>query len=109
MEPMNPSGEGVNPLKLEQLQRELADRIESAVRDYEASSETEAPVELDINFEGPDGEDAHELQQTITGLVNDFYNQPEVADANLRVHKVTVIDSDTDGDVAVNVQYTYPE
>ena len=106
---MNASNPGVSPLKLERLQRELTARIEAAAREHEAQAD--GPLDLDMNFGSETGASIGDaaLRRSVEQLVRDFHEHPAVVQAGVRVHKVTALDSDADGEVAVKVQYDYRE
>lgn len=97
---------------LERAKRDLEAQIERAVADYEHAQGDE-PLEVSLNFEeedlpeGEDNEASPDLMNQIAGLVDDFHNAPAVSGKGVRVQRLTAIDSDADGEVAVRVHYDY--
>lgn len=118
MEPTSPAPQG-NPddkdasaHSLERAKHDLEAQIERAVADYEHAHGDE-PLEVSLNFEeedlpeGADNEAGADLMEKIAGLVDDFHNSPSVSGQGVRVVRLTAIDSDADGEVAVRVHYDY--
>jgi hypothetical protein len=50
---------------------------------------------------------AEELRGQVLSQVEAFESSPDVSGSGMRVFKITAIDSDGDGEVAVKVQYEY--
>ena len=107
----NPNG-GTSAHALERAKEALERQIERAVADYEHAHEDE-PLEVSLNFdeedlpEGEDNEADEELMSQIVELVEDFHRSPAVSGKGVRVLRLTAIDSDADGEVAVRVHYDY--
>lgn len=96
-----------NAFALAHLREELEKQIENTVRQFE--EEHGGPIELDMSMiegeGGAAGDDA--LRKHVETIVEAFHRKSLVAETGLRVHKVTAIDSDEDGTVAVRVSYDY--
>lgn len=92
---------------LQHLQQQLEQQIETAVREYE--SEHSGPVELDVSFVEGEGEAPSDdtLRQRVETIVEAFHRKPLVSQTGVKVHKITAIDSDADGQIAVRVTYDY--
>lgn len=92
---------------LAHLREELETQIENVVREYERRHG--GPVELDMSLvEGEGGAETDDvLRRRVETIVEAFHRKPLVAETGVRVHKVTAIDSDEDGRVAVRVSYDY--
>lgn len=100
-----------SPERAQTLTQEKEDferQIETLAREYEG--EHPGPVELDLTIGQGNGDAAEDnpLQRRVVALVESFHRRPVVADSGVRVHKITAIDSDGDGSVAVNVTYDHP-
>lgn len=93
---------------LTHLRERLEKQIEEAVRDFE--SKEGGPVELDMSLiEGEGGAESDDsLRKSVEAIVDAFHRNPVVSETGVRVHKVTAIDSDADGQIAVRVSYDYP-
>ena len=97
---------------LERAKRDLEEQIERVVTDFEHTRGDE-PLEVSLNFEeedlpeGEDNEANQALMDRIATLVDDFHNDPAVTGKGVRVIRLTAIDSDADGQVAVRVDYDY--
>lgn len=97
---------------IERTKRDLEEQIERAVSNYEQARGNE-PLEVSLNFEEedlPEGEDNEadaDLMEKITQLVDNFHNSPSISGKGVRVRRLTAIDSDADGEVAVRVDYDY--
>jgi len=93
---------------LAELRERLEKQIKDAVRNYEATQS--GPVELDMSLvEGEGGAESDDtLRKSVEAIVDSFHRNPVVSETGVRVHKVTAIDSDADGQVAVRVAYDYP-
>lgn len=96
--------------RLQEAQEELESKIEDAVSERQRTSDT--PLELNVGIEdnpevtGADTGDP-ELQRRVEELVAAFHQQAAVESSGVHVQKVTVIDADADGRVAVDVEYAY--
>ena len=104
---MEPSAENARSIESQKL--ELERRIETLLRDYERDHE--GPLELDLTMnerEGSAGAPA-DLRVQVRQLVEDFQRQPVISQNGVRVHKVTAIDSDGDGSIALRVSYDHPD
>ena len=109
--PQDPSDDKDAPAQaLERSKRSLEEQIERAVAAHERGDE---PLEVSLNFEeedlpeGEDNEAPQELMNRIAELVDNFHNAPAVSGKGVRVQRLTAIDSDADGEVAVRVHYDY--
>jgi hypothetical protein len=93
---------------LAHLREQLEKQIENAVRAFE--SEHSGPIELDMSMvEGEGGAESDDrLRKSVEAIVEAFHRNPVVSETGVRVHKVTAIDSDADGQIAVRVSYDYP-
>lgn len=98
-----------SPSALDDARQELEDKIQEIVREYE--DETTGPLELDLSLvEGEgSGPGDEELRERIRSAVDAFHGKPLIEQSDIRVHKVTAMDSDEDGRIAVRVQYDYPD
>lgn len=96
---------------LQRAKSDLEDQIERAVATHEPP--TGDSIEVSLNFEeedlpeGEDNEAGPELMERITGLVDDFHSSPAVTGKGVRIRRLTAIDSDADGEVAVRVHYDH--
>ena len=95
--------------ELQQYRQDLEANIERIIRDFER--EHDGPVELDVSFfEGEAGSDVDpELKARIRSMVDAFQRKPVVQRSEVKVHKVTAMDSDEDGRIVVRVHYDYAE
>ncbi|GEM_PF-4656579 len=93
---------------LEQYKEELENQLQNIVREFQGRHP--GPVEMDLSFvEGEgSGPAPDELKPRVRTIVEAFHRKPLVSRSGVRVHKVTAIDSDEDGQVAVRVLYDYP-
>lgn len=93
---------------LSQEKEDLERQIESLAREYER--EHPGPLELDLTIGKENGGAGEEdsLRTRVSALIESFHRRPVVADSGVRVQKITAIDSDGDGSVAVRVTYDYP-
>ena len=100
---------GGEAFALEHHKRDLERNIEVLIQEYEADHS--GPVELDLSFvEGEgSGPAPEELKPRVQSIVEAFHRKSLIDKGGIRVHKVTAIDSDGDGSVAVRVQYDYPD
>lgn len=96
-----------NAYALRHLQDQLKEQIETAVREFE--SQHSGPVELDVSFVEGEGSVPSDdsLRTRIETIVDAFHRKPIVTRTGVKVHKITAIDSDEDGQIAVNVMYDY--
>lgn len=94
---------------LEQYKAEFEEQLQSIVREFEAQHR--GPMEMDLSFiEGEgSGPAPEELKPRVRNVVEAFHRKPLVNRSGVRVHKITAIDSDEDGQFAVRVLYDYPE
>lgn len=104
---METSDKETAAIAIQRYREELEDNIRQALREYEM--EHEGPVEIDLSFfEGEGGAEVDEkLKMRIQNMVDAFQRKPAVQRSQVRVHKVTAMDSDADGQVAVRVHYDY--
>ena len=104
---MEPTEKEVSAIQLEKAKETLEANIAQAVQSHEAL--IDGPVEIDWHTEGETlGENAEGLDATVRSLVESFEKLPVVVNSGIKVQKVTAIDSDSDGEVAVRVSYDYP-
>lgn len=96
-----------NPYALQHLQEQLEQQIETAVREFETHHS--GPVELDVSFVEGEGSvpSDDDLRKRVQTIVEAFHRKPLVLQSGIKVHKITAIDSDEDGTIAVNVMYDY--
>ncbi len=96
-----------SPHALRHLQEQLEKQIETVVREYETHHS--GPVELDVNFVEGEGSvpSDDDLRKRVETIVEAFHRKPLVTQSGVKVHKITAIDSDEDGTIAVNVMYDY--
>ena len=103
---MEPSAE--NARMIESQKEDLERQIETVVREY--GRENGGTVGLDLTMN--DGEGAggapEDLDYRIRRLVEEFQSSPVISQNGVRVHKVTAIDSDGDGSIALKVSYDHP-
>jgi hypothetical protein len=101
---------GTSAHALERAKHDLEEQIERVVADS-ARDHGNEPLEVSLNFEEvdlPEGEENEAdsaLMDRIAGLVDDFHEAPAVSGTGVRVRRLTAIDSD--GEVAVQVDYDY--
>lgn len=106
---MEEAEKGQEARALQQYREELESNIVRVLREYEM--EHDGPVELDLSFfEGEGGAEVDEkLKSRIQSMVDAFHRKPLVQRSQVKVHKVTAMDSDADGTIAVRVHYDYAE
>ena len=106
---MEPEDKDRDARALEQYKADFEKQLETIVREFE--SQHQGPLELDLSFvEGEgSGPAPDELKPRVKNIVDGFHRKPLVDRSGVRVHKVTAIDSDEDGQFAVRVLYDYPE
>lgn len=106
---MEPEDKDRDARALEQYKADFEKQLETVVREFE--SQRQGPLELDLSFvEGEgSGPAPEELKPRVKNIVEAFHRKPLVDRSGVRVHKVTAIDSDEDGQFAVRVMYDYPE
>lgn len=95
----------------------IALRIEEAKQDFEARldeafhrhlDELGNPLEIDLNGDNEVVREEHgELLQEVKMLVEAFGHQAPIQEADVHVHKITVVDSNKDGRLAINVMYDH--
>lgn len=104
---MEPAESDGNAYALRHLQDQLEQQIETAVREFESGHT--GPVELDVSFVEGEGSAPSDdgLRKRIETIVDAFHRKPLVTQTGIKVHKITAIDSDADGEIAVNVMYDY--
>lgn len=96
-------------LELEQAKDDLEARIKEAVEAQERPGE---PEEVNVSFDdNPEGGGANagapELIERIRAFVDGFERQGVVQKTGVQVRRVTALDSDADGQAAVDVEYDY--
>ena len=91
---------------------EEKERLEEKIGQLLEGHQREEPLDLNIGIdEAPEvsgqdkGED--ELIDRIHKMVNEFHGRPIVQSAGVQVQKITALDSDADGRVALDVEYSY--
>lgn len=94
---------------LEHYKRDFEKNVETIVQEYEINHS--GPFEMDLSFiEGEgSGPAPDELKPRVKNIVEAFHRKPLVQQSGVRVHKITAIDSDEDGRIAVVVHYDYPD
>lgn len=104
---METDDSGGRPYALQHLQEQLKKQIETAVREFETAHK--GPVELDVSFVEGEGSVPSDdgLRKRVEAIVDAFHRKPVVTQSGVKVHKITAIDSDEDGTIAVNVMYDY--
>ncbi|HEX7071128.1 MAG TPA: hypothetical protein VF190_09995 [Rhodothermales bacterium] len=97
-----------NAMSIEEQKAELERQISTLVQEYERKHE--GPVELDLSMTEGEGSGGapEDLQAQVRMLVEAFQQQPVISRSGVRVHKVTAIDSDGDGSIALSVSYDHP-
>ena len=98
-------------LRLEESKRDLEAKLEDAFRAYERRTDGDIEVALDTDDlrsddEAADGDD--ELRVHIRNLLDAFHAQEIIKQTGVHVSRVTAIDSDADGTIALDVKYEYP-
>ncbi len=93
--------------QIEEAKRSLEASIEQAVGRYEPGHGGAFSIDLDLKSTREDDEHA-ELRRDIRLLADAFHAHGAVRQAGVRASRVTAIDSDGDGEVAVKVKYDYP-
>lgn len=93
---------------IEEHKKDLERQIDSALRAYER--EHAGPLATEISFadDAPGGTAPEELKSRIWTSVDAFHRHAAVASAGIRVKKVTAMDSDADGTIAIKIEYDYP-
>lgn len=104
-------GEKTSPaLALEDAKRDLKTRLARTVGDFERGGEG-APLEIRVVIGGEAAVEApatKELADDLRAHVEAFHQSAAAQKTGVRVQQLTAIDSDADGEVAVNVEYEYP-
>lgn len=104
--------ERVTPaLEIEKAKEALETEIAEAVAAYERDDDEKEALEVSINFDedrSADPEPDAALREKIRAAVTSFHERPIITTSNVRVQRLTAIDSDADGEVAVSVDYDYP-
>ncbi len=105
---MEPEDKDRDARALEQYKQDFEQQLETIVREFETKHR--GPLEMDLSFvEGEgSGPAPEELKPRVASIVEAFQRKPLVNRSGVRVHKVTAIDSDEDGQFAVRVMYDYP-
>lgn len=95
------------PYALAHLQEQLENQIKTAVREFETHHS--GPVELDVSFVAGEGSVPSDdnLRKRVEAIVDAFHRKPLVSESGVKVHKITAIDSDEDGQIAVRINYDY--
>lgn len=95
-------------IALENAKQEFEADLEQAIRAYE--EEHEGAMELDVTFDD-DAQESNqgdeELIQTVRRHVDAFHHRRAVQESGMYIYRVTAIDSDADGQAALNVKYEY--
>lgn len=95
-------------LALQEAQESLHEQIGDVVREAERG---DRPLEMTLFFQeaGEDrfAEEDAALAQRIRTTVEAFLHRGVVQESSVEIARVTVIDSDADGEPAVNVQFEY--
>ena len=106
---MESPGKASLALALEKAKQEFEERLEQEIRLYEQQHEGE--MELDVTFDA-DAEDSNQgdpaLIQAVRQHVDAFHHRQPVQESGIYIYRVTAIDSDADGQAALNVKYEYP-
>ena len=95
--------------EVEKAKESLETQIEAAIQDYQA--QRSKPLEVVVAFEksreiSPNqGDDL--LVQSIRQLVDAFHHQDVIVRSGVTIRQVVALDSDGDGQAAVNVKYEY--
>ena len=106
---METSGGPSLAIALEKAKQEFEERLTQEIRLYERQHEGE--LELDVTFEedaGASNRGTPELIQTVRQHVDAFHHRQPVQTSGVYIYRVTAIDSDADGQIALNVKYEYP-
>lgn len=96
--------------KLESARQAFEDRLRQALEAHEKETGESVALELhleqDPRFQGADAGRA-DLLNRISDLVDAFHEQAVVQESGVRVQRVTALDSNEDGRVALDVKYFY--
>ncbi len=94
-------------LRLEEARRQLEDQLRQAFRSHDGPGK--GSVQFDINLEEAETSDDGNgsLGRLVRSLVDAFHQSDIARQTGVRVYKVTAIDSNADGESAVNVKYEY--
>lgn len=95
-------------LKIEEAKGALEAEVAEAIAKHERGGEA---LEISMYFDedrSAESESDAALKEEIRAAVNAFHERPVVTTSNVRVQRLTAIDSDADGEVAVSVDYAYP-
>ncbi len=102
------------PLPAVELQ-EARERLEAHLREALSGHVLQEDLAFDLNLEDNTvtgeadlSEKQRALRRIVRTCVEAFHTADIVRQTGVRVYKVTAIDSDSDGRVAVNVKYEYP-
>jgi hypothetical protein len=96
-------------IKLGAARESLESRLREVFQSYGSGT---FQFELNVDerrsrmLEGDDSLD-ETLRNQIMSQIESFEQNPDVSESGMRVYKVTAIDSDGDGQVAMKVQYEY--
>lgn len=83
-------------------------QIETMLREFEASHEGPLAVEMTFAEDQPGGTAPEGIKSRIETAVETFHRLPAIDRSGIRVQKLTAMDSDADGTIAVEVEYDYP-
>lgn len=94
--------------RIEEAKEHLESGIEEVLRRNEESDSVRFDITFDeegrLEFTRETGEIPVE---PVRELVDEFHGRDEIIQSGVQVRQVTAIDSDADGEVAVNVRYVY--
>lgn len=98
-------------LRLEEAKRDLEAKLDDAFRAYERRADGDIEVALEVDelnsADGPTAGD-DELRIHLRNLLDAFHAQEIIKQTGVHVSRVTAIDSDADGTIALDVKYEYP-
>lgn len=105
-------GKEIVAIQLEQAKNRLESQLSETFREYSRSKM--GPIEFRLNLEQRNreedddaGDDERALRNRVRKLVDMFHNEEVVTRTGVRVYNLTAIDSNADGEPAVNVKYEY--
>lgn len=93
---------------IQQHKENLEEQIRTVLREYERQHGGPLAVELAFADDMPGGAAPEELKARVQSVVEAFHDQSAVSESGIRVQKVTAMDSDADGTIAIEVEYDYP-
>lgn len=95
-------------MSIEEQKADLERQIEALLQAYEGEHGGTLELDLSMNEGEGSGGAPEDLKSQVRDLIESFQQQPVISSSGVRVHKVTAIDSDGDGRIALKVAYDHP-